>query len=254
MHIGGRACLAHWLGREDVYPGRAQVHRRGAVVRKAGQRVVLIGGCDDDHVREAVGGRVKPGGIVVGAVVSGGRAKDNAGIAGGLNRGNLGAIRAAAPERGIDGHDVNAASLHHGRVLEGFDFGRVKDGTAIVGNFERHDPGLAVHSYDAQEIIAGRRDRAGNVGSVKAGVLGIGDITGEIIAEKIVHITVAIIIDAVVGYFSRVRPHVRRQIRVRIVHARIHYCHHHLISCRAGQAPGRHKPDVIPGSSRRPVG
>ena len=50
-------------------------------------------------------------------------AEDDAGIAGRLDGRAFGAAVAAAAERGVDGHDVDAAVLHHRGILKGLDDG-----------------------------------------------------------------------------------------------------------------------------------
>ena len=53
-------------------PGAAEVHRGRPVIRETGQRVILVRGCDHNHVGETVGGRVIGRDIVVEAAVAGG--------------------------------------------------------------------------------------------------------------------------------------------------------------------------------------
>ena len=114
--------------------GSREIDGARPVVGEAGEGVRLVGRRHDDHVREAVAGGVKHRRIVVGGVVSGGRAKYDAGVAGGRDGGALGAAVAAAAEGGVDGHDIHAAIPHGGRILHRLDHGRAGEVRSVGGH------------------------------------------------------------------------------------------------------------------------
>src|ERR1051325_540728 len=133
------------------------------------------------------------------AVASSG-AEDNARVAGGLDGGALSAVRAAPAEGRIDGHDIDAAALHHRRVLQGRDDCRIGEAVAVRRGAQCHQPCFEIHADDTQQVVPRRGNRSGDVRAVKTGIGRIRITIGKVVPVIIIHIAVGVVIKAVAGH------------------------------------------------------
>ena len=90
-----------------------------------------------------------------------------------------------------------------------------------VEELEGHDADGPVDSGDAAVVVADGAEDAGDMSAVAVAVHGVagGDAGDDADAVDVVNVTVAVVINAVVGGFAGVDPHVGGEVRVFVVNA-----------------------------------
>ena len=100
--------------------------------------------------------------------------------------------------------------------------------TAGVQELQRNELDRPVDTHHAKRVIADRADRPRAMRSVKMVVVRIVVVIDEVPPIDVVHVPVAIIVDAVARDLARVRPQVRHQVFVSAVDTRINHRHHNV--------------------------
>ena len=128
-------------------------------------------------------------------------------------------------------------------------------GEAAIGarRLQGHYLDFPVDPRDANTVVAYTTNSAGTMSAVTVVVHGIAVVIEEVVAVHIVDQTIVVVVNAVVGDFPGIRPHVSGKILVAIVDARINHRHHNID--RAGRpVPRFHSinigikcPAVLPG-------
>src|SRR5207248_11168401 len=96
----------------------------------------------------------------------------------------------------------------------------------VVEDLDVHYLHIPVDADHARKIITYGPDGAGRVRAVYPGnavvyIGGIGVVKIKVPSIIVVNVSIAVVIDAVVRYLAGVRPHIGRQIGVRVTDARI---------------------------------
>ena len=231
---------------KDRIPGRAQVHGGCAVVGKDGQIIVAGGGGDGNDVVQVVTGRVNRIRAIVLRRVAGGGHEDDAGLAqaiDGVVQRPRGKARAAPT--GVDDFRPFAARVIH--ALDGIGDEPV---SRRVQKFARHDLDLPANADNTDGVVAHRADRPTDVRAVAVIVVWITRMVDDIDAMHIVHVTVAVVVNAITRNLARIDPHVVGQVFVCIAHAGVNDRHDDVARVVLN-VPGGLRADVRAG--RAPV-
>ena len=216
---------------------RGDVHARRPIIREARETVRAVGGGDGDHRGARVVGRIGRSDVVVDAFVARGGHEEDARIAARLDRPAEGRRRPAAPPTVVRRDDVDPeVAAHPRRVVDGGDGVARRSAAVAPEELEGHDRHGPVHARDTDAVVARGADRAGDVRAVPLVVEGVAVAVREIPAVHVVDEAVAIIVDAVARHLARVAPHVRGEVGMAVIDARVD----HRDDDRAG--PGRDIP------------
>src|SRR4029077_15117390 len=154
----GAGVVVEIYGAEDVHARRTDVHRSPAEVGEGRQQVVVVGGCNRDHVGNVEVGRVEIRSVVVDAEVPGGGDKQDAGVTvrpDGIEHGLRKSAQCAVTV--VGGDDVDAAvELQVEQVVEADD--RIGDRT-VAGRIQElagSDLHVPVDADHAQTVVADR--------------------------------------------------------------------------------------------------
>ena len=112
---------------------------------------------------------------------------------------------------------------------------RIRDRPAACGieKFKRNERHRPAHARHARPVVAHAADGARAVRTVLVVIHREVVIVHEVPAACVVDESVAIVIDPIARDLARIRPHVRRQIRVCVVDARVDHAHLHRGAARA---------------------
>ncbi len=234
---------------EDAHPRGAETHRGSAVVGEKGLGIVQVRGGDREHVRHLIARWIERRRVVVGAVVPCRGDEQRAG----LIRGRDGVHQRLAESAAAPGV-VHHLRVHVGGVEHGADCGAGGARAARAQELDRHDARAPAHSRHAHAVVADGGDGARHVRAVTMVVLGIVVVVAEVVAVDVVHVTVAVVVDAVAGDLPRVGPYVGGEVGMGVIHAGVDHSHDDIgaglhvprfgrVHVRVGLAAGL--PDVI---------
>ena len=198
------------VGREDVDAGRADIDGCRAVVRERGSAIVVVGGRDVDDVVEVVRAGVRRRRVAVQAAVA---CRSDEDVTVGLARVDrvIECLResAAAPRvvRNLDTLLVHVLHRKHS----------VRREAAVRSDESKcHQLAAPCDARHADAVVADRTHGARRVRSVR-GVRWVAVALVEVVTERVIDVAVCVVVDAVSSDFAGVRPHVCREIGVRVV-------------------------------------
>ena len=210
--------------RDDAHPRCADVDRRGAEAREAGEVAVRLDCGHGDHAVPAPGGvvralvvrRVRGGAVVVAGRVPCRSDEEDAAIPAPVDGVEQRLAEPAPAPRVARSDEVQAVpGLEVVEVVDGSH--RVSDGaTGGPEELGRDHRDVPVDAGHADSVAADAADRAGDVGGVVVGraVVDRAVVVDEVVAVDVVDVAVAVIVDAVAGDLAGVGPDVRSQVGV----------------------------------------
>src|SRR4029079_5369449 len=179
---------------------RGQIHGRAAIVAEVRRLVRLPGRRARGDAGRSVAGRIERRDVVVGAVVAGAEDVDDARAARGVDGGSehAGGRTTARFAPAVGGHaDVLAAVPEHPDVVEAFDRARVGARSGRVEELAREQLRAPVDADDAKAVVADGGHRARLVRPVSLVVHRIAVVVDRVYAVHVVHVPVAVVVDAV---------------------------------------------------------
>ena len=250
--------IAGGLGAVGIHSRSCNLHRGGTEVRETGSDACLCNRCHRNYIRQcrptarchAIAGGKNRVYIVV-----------RTGIARCCEHHHTSRIRstecvifrpAASALTGETG--IDRTSTLTNRIVDCLNDGTARQTTVHAARFQCHEFHCVHDSGDAGTIVADCANCARNVGAVAGIAPGGADrqvnrihrlaVAGaKIVAEDIIHKSIIIVIDAVIGNFPRIPPHVGSQIRVIIGNAAIDDRDDH-VGAAGGDIPGFWRIDI----------
>ena len=225
-------------GAVNLTARRGEVHRGRAVVGKARKPVRSCRGGHGDDVRARVTAGIVRRHIGIGRFIARRRHKQNARRVRGIDL-RFERLREAAAAPGIRGQ-VHPDACGIGRGLHRV---RSRATAARRQEFQAHERHLPVHAGHTRAVVAHAADAARAVRAVVVVIHRVVVVVREIPAPRVIDVAISIVVEAVRGDFAGIRPHVRHQIRMRVVDARVDHADQHCTAARA-QIPSLRRVDV----------
>ena len=243
--------------RQDVLARCGEVNRRGAVVREPREVVEIPGRRDRDDVRRVEAGRVERQNVVIEAVVARAGDEQHVRAVGGIHliEQRLRKFRPAPAVR----EDPNVGAAGRGEGLLGRDGklhgrDRIRRGAAAqrVEKLDAHQPGRPVDAGDPDSVVPHCPDRAGDMRPVTLVVHRIARVGDRVEAVRACRAGDRAPVNGDRERRRR-RPHVGREILVRVVDSRIDDGDDVRVGAD-GKVPGRRRVNAVEPPQFRKAG
>ncbi len=230
--VGGSADGGH-----DVHTRRANVDGRRPVVGKPSNVVIAVCRGDGNDVVMVIVGRVVGETVVVRSIVTCRSDKEDVRIFGTADRiiQCLGEASAAPTVA----HDMGT---HLGSIIHA-DYGIGRRAPKRPEEPDCHDLSLPNDTGNPDGIVPYTGDRARTMGAMVVCIVGIAVVIIGVDPVYVVHPAIVIVVNAVVGNFPRVSPHVGSQVFVVIVYPSVNHCNDDIRSVSTN-IPGFRRVDV----------
>ena len=190
-------------------------------------------------------GRIDGRRVVVASVIASGDTEEDACAIQGGERLAFGDREAEASVAHVHHADVDPAILHHQHVIERFKFIGQRDQVGGADRAHGHELDGPVEARDSDSVLRScaddSRDERAVVEAICSLIEGIGvvapGIIGGVDSVNVVHLAVAVVVDAVAGNLARIPPHVRGEILVTVVDPGVDH-RHDDVGASGGDLPG----------------
>src|SRR5205814_9797891 len=196
-------------------------YSRRTVIGKKSEVIRARSGGDGKDVIQIEAGRINGNNVIVVVRIARRCDENDAGLAQAIDgvTQRLG-VKARAAPTGV--HDLRTLTAREVDALDGVRSEPVPSG---VQKFAGHDLNLPADADNADGVVAHRADRSADMRAVAMIIVGVAGVVYGVDAVNVVHVPVAVVVNAITRNLPRIDPHVVGQVFVCIAHAGVNDRH-----------------------------